>query len=157
MAQRVLESPHFLVQMEAHFSLIKMLSSKGRQNTSIPCLIAHQLSVTLRSTNCHRKSVMLCLMKIQTSRKQRKRFNNCLMTDAIPDEVYKAGVLPMTEKLTELFQYMWREEAIPKQFKDTSIIHLYKRKENPQVYDTHRDISRLSIARKILAYILLNG
>ena len=33
--------------------------------------------------------------------------------DAIPAEVYKAGGLPMAEKLTELFHCMWRKEAIP--------------------------------------------
>ena len=54
-------------------------------------------------------------------------------TDAIPAEVYKAGGLPIAEKLTELFQCMWRKEAIPQDFKDASIIHLYKRKGNPQV------------------------
>ena len=59
-------------------------------------------------------------------------------TDAIPAEVYKAGGLPMTEKLTELFQCMWRKEAIPQDFKDASIIHLYKRKGNPQVCDNHK-------------------
>ena len=62
----------------------------------------------------------------------------------------------MAEKLTELFQCMWRKEAIPQDFKDASIIHLYKRKENPQVCDNHRGISLLSIAGKILAKILLN-
>ena len=77
-------------------------------------------------------------------------------TDAIPSEVYKAGGLPMAEKLTELFQCMWRKEAIPQDFKDDSIIHLYKRKGNPQVFDNHRGISLLSIAGKILAKILLN-
>ena len=41
-------------------------------------------------------------------------------------------------------------------FKDASIIHLYKRKGNPQVCDNHRGISLLSIAGKILAKILLN-
>ena len=40
--------------------------------------------------------------------------------------------------------------------KDASIIHLYKRKGNPQVCDNHRGISLLSIAGKILAKILLN-
>ena len=39
---------------------------------------------------------------------------------------------------------------------DTSIIHLYKRKGNPQVCDSRRGISLLSIAGKILAKILLN-
>ena len=51
---------------------------------------------------------------------------------------------------------MWRKEAIPQDFKDASIIHLYKRKGNPQVCDNHRGISLLSIAGKILAKILLN-
>ena len=35
-------------------------------------------------------------------------------TDAIPAEVYKAGGLPVAEKLTELFQCMWRKKAIHK-------------------------------------------
>ena len=47
---------------------------------------------------------------------------------------------------------MWRKDAIPKEFKDSPIIHLYKRKGNPQV----RGISLLSIARKILAKNMLN-
>ena len=78
--------------------------------------------------------------------------------DAIPAEVYKAGGLPMAEKLTEseLFQCMWRTEAIPQDIKDASVIHLYKRKGNPQVCDNHRGISLLSIAGKIIAKILLN-
>ena len=63
-------------------------------------------------------------------------------TDA---EVYKAGGLPMAEKLTELFQCMWTKEAIPQDYKDASILHLYKRKGNPQVCDNHRGISLLSI------------
>ena len=36
--------------------------------------------------------------------------------DAIPAEVYKAGGLQMAEKLIELFQCMWRKEAIPHEF-----------------------------------------
>ena len=65
------------------------------------------------------------------------------------------GRLPMAEKLTELFHYMWGKEAIPQEFKDTSIMHLYTRKGNLQVCDNHRGISLLSIA-EILAKILLN-
>ena len=51
---------------------------------------------------------------------------------------------------------MWRKEAIPQEFKDASIIHLFKRKGNPQLCDNHRGISLLSIAGKILARVLLN-
>ena len=77
-------------------------------------------------------------------------------TDAIPAEVYKAGGLPMTEKLTEMFQCKWRKETIPQDFKDVSIIQLYKRKGNHQVFDNDRGIALLSIAGNILAKILLN-
>ena len=42
------------------------------------------------------------------------------------------------------------------QFKDATIIHLFKRKGNAQVCDNHRGISLLSIAGKILARVLLN-
>ena len=62
----------------------------------------------------------------------------------------------MAEKLTKLFQCMWRKEAIPQMFKDTAIIHIYKRKRNHQVCDNHRGTSLLSISWKILAKNLLN-
>ena len=77
--------------------------------------------------------------------------SKALDADAIPAEVYKAGGLPMANKLTELLHCMWRKEAILQEFKDASIIHLYKRKENPQVCDNHRGISLQCIAGKILA------
>ena len=51
-------------------------------------------------------------------------------SDAIPAEIYKAGGTPVTKKMTELFHIMWRKEAIPQEFKDESIIHLFKRKRN---------------------------
>ena len=58
--------------------------------------------------------------------------------------------------MTELFHIMWRKEAVPQEFKDASIIHLFKRKENPQLCDNHCGISLLSIAGKVLARVLLN-
>ena len=78
-------------------------------------------------------------------------------SDAVPAEIYKAGGTPVTKKMTELFHIMWRKEAIPQEFKDESIIYLFKRKGiNLQLCDNHRCISLLSIAGKILARILLN-
>ena len=78
-------------------------------------------------------------------------------SDAIPAEINKAGGPPVAEKLTwTLFHIMWRKEAIPQDFKDATIIHLFKRKGNPQVCDSHRGISLLSIAGKILARVVLN-
>ena len=78
-------------------------------------------------------------------------------SDAIPVEIYKAGDPPIAEKLTKLFHIMRRKEAIPQEFKDVTIIHLFKRKGNPQVCDNHRGISLLSIAGKILARVLLES
>ena len=75
-------------------------------------------------------------------------------SDAIPAEIYKAGGTPVA-KMTELFHIMWRNEAITQEFKDASIIHLFKREGNPQLCDNHRGIL-LSIAGKVLARVLLN-
>ena len=74
-------------------------------------------------------------------------------SDSIPAEVYKAGGLSLVEKLYEIFLKMWQQESIPQDFKDASMVHLYKRKGNR--CDNHRGISLLSIAGKILARIIL--
>ncbi|BHF66147.1 hypothetical protein SprV_0200916100 [Sparganum proliferum] len=60
------------------------------------------------------------------------------------------------DHLTALFQEMWRQGEVPQDFKDATIVHLYKRKGNRQVFDNHRGISLLNIAGKIFARILLN-
>ena len=48
------------------------------------------------------------------------------------------------------------EKRIPQEFKDATIIHLFKKKGNPRVCDNHRGISLLSITGRILARVLLN-
>ena len=59
------------------------------------------------------------------------------------------------DAVTVAFCRMSDEEVIPQQLKDASIIRLYK-KGNRQLCDTHRGISLLTIAGKILARMLLN-
>ena len=76
--------------------------------------------------------------------------------DAIPAEVYKSGGPALLSRLTDLFQSMWQQEQLPQDFKDATIVHIYKRKGNRQSCDNHRGISLLSIAGKILARVLLN-
>ena len=76
--------------------------------------------------------------------------------DAVLAEIYKEGGHSVAEKLRELFHIMWKKEAIPQEFKDATIIHLFKRKGNPHVCDNHRDISLLLITGKILPRVLLN-
>ncbi|BHF83453.1 hypothetical protein SprV_0902659500 [Sparganum proliferum] len=77
-------------------------------------------------------------------------------SDAIPAEVYKNGGPQLMHHLTALFQEMWRQGEVPQDFKDATIVHLYKRKGNRQICDNHRGISLLNIAGKIFARILLN-
>nr|VZI35290.1 unnamed protein product [Spirometra erinaceieuropaei] len=60
------------------------------------------------------------------------------------------------DQLTALFQEMWPQGEFPQDFKDATIVHLYKRKGNRQVCDNHRGISLLNIGGKIYARILLN-
>lgn len=47
-------------------------------------------------------------------------------SDAIPAEIYKEGGIPLAEKLHQLFQLIWQQETVPQDFKDASIMHLYK-------------------------------
>ena len=77
-------------------------------------------------------------------------------SDSIPAEIYKEGGSALLEKLHQLFILIWQQETLPQDFKDASIIHLYKRKGNRQACDNHRGISLLSIAGKVLARVLLN-
>ncbi|BHF72569.1 hypothetical protein SprV_0401563600 [Sparganum proliferum] len=77
-------------------------------------------------------------------------------SDAIPAEAYKHGGPQLMDHLTALIQEMWRQGEFPQDFKDVTIVHLYKRKGNRQLCDNHRGISLLNIAGKIFARILLN-
>ncbi|BHF76369.1 hypothetical protein SprV_0501946700 [Sparganum proliferum] len=77
-------------------------------------------------------------------------------SDTIPAEVYKHGGPQLMNHLIALFQEMWRQGEVPQDFKDATIVHLYKRKGNRQICDNHRGISLLNIAGKIFARILLN-
>nr|VZI27639.1 unnamed protein product [Spirometra erinaceieuropaei] len=77
-------------------------------------------------------------------------------SDAIPSEVFKHGGPQLMCHLTALFQEMRRQVEVPQDFKDATIVHLYKRKGSRQICDNHRGISLLNIAGKTFARILLN-
>ncbi|KAL8572130.1 hypothetical protein ACOMHN_052927 [Nucella lapillus] len=76
--------------------------------------------------------------------------------DAIPAEAYKTCGETIRNQLTSLFHSMWKQEHLPQEFRDATIVHIYKRKGNRQSCDNHRGISLLSIAGKILARVLLS-
>ena len=76
--------------------------------------------------------------------------------DGIPAEIFRHGGTHLVKKLTDLFCVIWDKGSVPQQFKDASIVHLYKNKGNKVECDNHRGISLLSIAGKILARVILN-
>ncbi|VDL95450.1 unnamed protein product [Schistocephalus solidus] len=79
-----------------------------------------------------------------------------LGSDAIRPEVYKHGRPRLMAELTTFFQEMWRQEQVPQDLKDATIVHLYKWKGNWQLCDNHNGNSLLNIAGKIFVRILLN-
>ena len=48
--------------------------------------------------------------------------------DAIAVEVYKYGGINLTKSLVKLFNNIWDNRAVPQEFKDATIVHIYKRK-----------------------------
>ena len=72
------------------------------------------------------------------------RWYTCGDTQARWNQTY------MCKKLTLLYKSFWLEGAVPQDFKDAYIIHLYKRKGNRTVcYKPSRDISSLHRRRKV--------
>nr|VZI35470.1 unnamed protein product [Spirometra erinaceieuropaei] len=77
-------------------------------------------------------------------------------SDAISAEICKHGDPQLMDHLTVVVQEMWRQGEVQQDFKDATIVHLYKRKGNRQICDNQRGISSLKIAVKILARTLPN-
>ena len=160
MVLRAQEPPLFSVQMELVFWLTKRLSWKrwAEHFDSVlnrPSSINDDAINRLPQVECNLQldefptlSETVKAIKLLSSGKVPG-------SDAIPVEIYKAGGTPVAKTMKELFHIMWRKEAILQEFKDASIIHLFKRKWNPQLCDNHRGISLLSIAGKVLARVLL--
>nr|VZI29509.1 unnamed protein product [Spirometra erinaceieuropaei] len=76
-------------------------------------------------------------------------------SDVIPVEIYKHGGPQLVDHLTAIFQEMGRQEEVPQDFKDVTIVHLYRRDWNHQTCDNYQGISLLNIAGKIFAHLLL--
>ena len=74
--------------------------------------------------------------------------------DGTPAEVFEAGGMPLLKKLTELLNKIWKSGQVPQNFKDASIVSLFK-KGKRSLCDNYRGISLLSVAGKILARVIL--
>ena len=76
--------------------------------------------------------------------------------DSVLDEIYKHGGENLTNHLHQLFTKIWNEESVPHDFKDATVVHIYKRKGDRSSCDNHRGISLLSGAGKILSRLVAN-
>ena len=63
----------------------------------------------------------------------------------------------LLEQLTSLFRSIWEAGKVAQDFKDASIVHIYKKKGDKTTCDNHRGISLFCIAGKILVYMCYLG
>ena len=75
--------------------------------------------------------------------------------DGIPAEVYKHGGAALVRHLHRLFLKIWKNEEVPQELKDASIVAIFKKGSRTEC-GNYRGISLLSVAGKILAKVLLN-
>ncbi len=75
--------------------------------------------------------------------------------DGICAELLKAGGEPMVAWMTELIQSVWRSETIPQEWKDATLVPLFKKKDR-LLCDNYRGIALLSVPGKVLTLVLLN-
>ena len=47
--------------------------------------------------------------------------------DGIPADIYRAGGSHLTRKLTKLLTEIWKQGEVPQEFKDASIVSLFKK------------------------------
>ena len=76
--------------------------------------------------------------------------------DGIPPDIYVHGGVAIAEQLLIIFTRVWEDGEVPQDFKDATIVHLYKNKGDRMTCDNHRGIALLNIAGKIFARLLLN-
>ncbi|BHF59678.1 hypothetical protein SprV_0100263900 [Sparganum proliferum] len=76
--------------------------------------------------------------------------------DAISAEIYEHGDPQHMDRLTALFQEMWRQSEVSQDLKDVTIVYSHKQTGNHQLCTNHRGNSLLKIVWRIFARIPLD-
>jgi hypothetical protein len=76
--------------------------------------------------------------------------------DGIPAELFKALSDESLQAFHSVLTSIWEEEKMPADFRDATIVALYKNKGSRTDCGNYRGISLLSVAGKILARVILN-
>ena len=74
--------------------------------------------------------------------------------NGIPAEVYKHGGEQLIKRLHQLIRLCWQEGTIPQDFKNVTIIPIFKNKGDYRYFSNYKRISLLSIAGKIMVKII---
>ncbi len=75
--------------------------------------------------------------------------------DNIPAELLKQGGYLCTRTLHQYIIKVWADEVIPQQWKDASIVTIYKNKGDRALCGNYRGIALLAVAGKVLAKVML--
>ena len=81
--------------------------------------------------------------------------NNSPGSDNIPAELLKQGGYLCTRTLHQYITKVWADENIPQQWRDASIVTIFKNKGDKAICGNHRGISLLAVAGKVLAKVML--
>jgi len=73
----------------------------------------------------------------------------------ISAEVFKHGGHRLIHRLHQFIHRAWITKKLPQQWKDASIVTIYKKKGDRQICGNSRGISLLSVAGKIIARVML--
>ena len=72
----------------------------------------------------------------------------------IPAEIFKSAGPVALEALHSLLTSIWEEDDVSKEFRNTSVVSLFKNRGSKTDCSNHQGISLLSVARKILARVI---
>ena len=93
-----------------------------------------------------RKEVLKAVMRLQNGKAAGE--------DRIVAELLKSGGETVIDWLTELIQEVWRTRKVPQDWRNATLIPLFKKKDRTQC-NNYRGISLLSVPGKVLSLILL--
>lgn len=74
--------------------------------------------------------------------------------DSLPAEIYKYGGGKLIRMIHKLFCRIWKEETVPNDYKDATVVNVYKQKGDRMDCTNYRGISLLCVGGKILARII---
>ena len=101
------------------------------------------------------KAETLALYKSLTYLLTYLKNNKAAGADGIPAEILKYCGCSLLHRLHNFISAVWTSGKVPQQWKDATIVTIYKRKGDKSDCGNSRGISLLSVAGKVLARVML--